>query len=59
VIVNRLDANHSDLAILDATNIAAGPVAVLHLPVRVRSTFHGTWVPAGTLASGRYTQSRA
>jgi carotenoid cleavage dioxygenase len=57
VIVNRLDANHSDLAILDALDVAAGPVATLRLPVRVRSTFHGTWVPAETLTTGRYRQS--
>ncbi|KPF76566.1 hypothetical protein IP68_04315 [Blastomonas sp. AAP25] len=44
VIVNRLDAGHSELAILDAQDITRGPVARLHLPVRVRSTFHGTWV---------------
>jgi carotenoid cleavage dioxygenase-like enzyme len=57
IIVNRLDANHSDLAILDALDVAAGPVATLRLPVRVRSTFHGTWVPAETLATGLYRQS--
>jgi len=54
VIVNRLDDNHSDIAILDARDITAGPVATLRLPVRIRSTFHGTWVPSETLSSGRY-----
>jgi len=55
VIVNRLDRNRSDLAILDAGNIEAGPVALLKLQVRVRSTFHGTWVPEETLKSGHYS----
>ena len=54
VIVNRFAANHSDLAILDARDIPAGPVALLSLPVRVRSTFHGMWVPESALATGRY-----
>lgn len=55
VLVNRFNENRSDLAILDARRIADGPLAVLKLPLRVRSTFHGMWVPAGALASGRYT----
>jgi carotenoid cleavage dioxygenase len=48
----------SDLVILDARNLAAGPIATLKLPVRLRSTFHGTWVPEGTLRSGRYNYQR-
>jgi carotenoid cleavage dioxygenase-like enzyme len=54
VIVNRLAENHSDLAILNASDIAAGPIALLTLPVRVRSTFHGMWVSENTLTTGRY-----
>lgn len=49
VIANRLDANYSELAILDATDISKGPVALLRMPVRVRSTFHGTWVEGDRL----------
>lgn len=52
VIVNRLDANHSELAILDATDVTKGPVALLRMPVRVRSTFHGTWVEGERLRNG-------
>jgi carotenoid cleavage dioxygenase-like enzyme len=55
VIVNRFAKNHSDLAILSARDIAAGPIALLTLPVRVRSTFHGMWVPESALIAGRYT----
>ncbi|MBB5984944.1 carotenoid oxygenase family protein [Sphingobium lignivorans] len=57
VLVSRVSKNRSDLAILDAQNLAAGPVALLKLPVRVRSTFHGTWVPEETLQSGQYRMS--
>ena len=55
VIVNRVAENRSDLAILNAAQLQDGPVALLKLPVRVRSTFHGMWVPEDALKSGRYT----
>jgi carotenoid cleavage dioxygenase-like enzyme len=54
VIVNRLNDNRSDLAILNARRIGDGPLAVLKLPVRVRSTLHGTWVPEQALKTGRW-----
>jgi carotenoid cleavage dioxygenase-like enzyme len=37
-------AGTSDLVVLDATDLAAGPVARVHLPARVPFGFHGTWV---------------
>jgi carotenoid cleavage dioxygenase len=35
----------SDLVVLDARNVAAAPVATVHLPQRVPFGFHGSWVP--------------
>lgn len=35
----------TDLLVLAAQDVAAGPVARVHLPVRVPLGFHGTWVP--------------
>jgi carotenoid cleavage dioxygenase len=35
----------SDLVILDATDLAAAPVATIHLPRRVPFGFHGNWLP--------------
>ena len=38
--------DRSDLVILDAENLAAPPVATVHLPRRVPAGFHGNWLPA-------------
>ncbi len=35
----------SDVVILPAQDLAAGPVATVHLPQRVPFGFHGNWVP--------------
>lgn len=35
----------SALAILDAQDVAKGPVARIHLPVKVPFGFHGLWIP--------------
>ncbi|UUX96406.1 carotenoid oxygenase family protein [Aquabacterium sp. J223] len=36
---------HTDLAVLDAMNVTAGPLALVRIPVRLRPGLHGTWVP--------------
>ena len=38
------DTNTSYLVILDASDMAADPVAEIHLPRRVPSGFHGSWI---------------
>jgi len=40
------DADLAELAILDARDVEADPVAVVHLPARVPNGFHGNWMPA-------------
>jgi carotenoid cleavage dioxygenase len=57
-LVNRLAENRSDLAILDAQNVEADPVAIVKLPHRVRMTFHGMWVSEEALHYGRYSAVR-
>jgi len=37
--------DRSDLVVLDARDVASGPVATVHLPTRVPYGFHATWVP--------------
>jgi len=47
VMALRLDrgADRTDLVVLDAQDITAAPVAVVHLPARVPAGFHGNWCP--------------
>ena len=46
VVVFRAAENRSDLAVLEATDIARGPVALVQLGHRVPAGFHGNWVGA-------------
>ena len=45
-LVYRAQENRSDLVVLDAKNVAAGPIATAKLPVRVPFGFHGNWLAA-------------
>jgi len=42
----RAAENVSELAVFNATDVAAGPVALVHLGHRVPDGFHGNWVGA-------------
>jgi carotenoid cleavage dioxygenase len=50
-MVGRRRENRTDLVILDAAHIDRGPVATIKMPCRLHEGFHGTWVPASTLAT--------
>jgi carotenoid cleavage dioxygenase-like enzyme len=39
-------AGSAELVVLPADDLAAGPVATVHLPVRIPIGFHGNWLPA-------------
>ncbi|WP_291692108.1 carotenoid oxygenase family protein [Bradyrhizobium sp.] len=45
-VVWRARDNVSDLAVFNATDVEAGPVALVHLGHRVPDGFHGNWVSA-------------
>ncbi|MEV5958845.1 carotenoid oxygenase family protein [Streptomyces sp. NPDC051987] len=45
-LVNRLDEVRSDLVILDAEHIDAGPIATARLPFRMKNALHGSWAAA-------------
>lgn len=49
-VVNRRAEHRSDLVILDAQHMDAGPVATIKLPVRLKYGIHGNWVPGSTFA---------
>jgi len=49
-IVNRHAEMRSDLVILDALDVEAGPVATVRVPFRIRNGLHGNWVSAAELA---------
>lgn len=42
--VNRLDLLRNDIVIVDALHVAAGPVATIHLPLKLRLGLHGNFV---------------
>ena len=45
-VVGRRAENRTDVVILDARDLAAGPVATIKLPCRIHEGFHGIWIPA-------------
>lgn len=45
-IENRLAEHASRLLLFNALNLAAGPIATIGLPFRIRQGLHGNWAPA-------------
>jgi len=48
-VVWRAAEDRSDLVVLDATDIGAGPLAIAHLPHRIPFGFHGNWRPGADM----------
>ena len=44
VLLNHLDVLRNDILIFDALEIAKGPVAIVHLPLKLRLGLHGNFV---------------
>lgn len=44
-LVQNPQRHATDLCVLEAANIEAGPVARVHLPLTVPNGFHGSWLP--------------
>ncbi|HEY1725449.1 MAG TPA: carotenoid oxygenase family protein [Steroidobacteraceae bacterium] len=42
-VCNRLEEQRSDLLIFDALSIDKGPIATIHIPIRLRFGLHGNW----------------
>lgn len=45
VLVNHLETSTTELVILESLDIARGPVARIALPMRLRMSLHGNWLP--------------
>lgn len=43
-LLNHLDVLRNDIVIFDAQNISQGPLAVIHLPVKLRLGLHGNFI---------------
>ena len=43
-LLNHLDVLRNDILIFDALNLAQGPLAAVHLPVKLRLGLHGNFV---------------
>lgn len=48
-VIGRRDENRSDIVIVDSLNMAAGPVATIQVPFRLRYAFHGCFATADEL----------
>ncbi|MFJ3977418.1 carotenoid oxygenase family protein [Streptomyces sp. NPDC090021] len=44
-VVGDLNADASQLLVLDASDLTVPPVATIHLPRRVPAMIHGSWIP--------------
>ena len=49
MVYNRAE-NRSEVVILDATTVSAGPIARVVMPRRVPFGFHGLWMPRSSIA---------
>jgi len=52
-LLNHLDELRNDVCIFDAKKIAQGPVAVIHLPFKLRLGLHGNFVEQGEIDAWR------
>ncbi len=52
-IQQHTDDGLSDLLLFDAQRVDEGPLATIHVPLRMRFGLHGNWVPAEALATAR------
>jgi len=43
-LLNHLDVLRNDILIFDALNVGKGPVAAVHLPLKLRLGLHGNFV---------------
>lgn len=52
-LLNHLSGDNTELVVLDSLKMAAGPVARIKIPFRLRMSLHGNWTPAEVLQARR------
>ncbi len=52
-LLNHLHGDDTELVVLDSLQMAAGPVARIKIPFRLRMSLHGNWTPAAALKNSR------
>ncbi|EAS33836.3 lignostilbene dioxygenase [Coccidioides immitis RS] len=57
-LLNHLDVLRNDVCIFDAQNISQGPVAVIHLPFKLRLGLHGNFVEQGEIEAWKQKRER-
>ncbi|WP_334184571.1 carotenoid oxygenase family protein [Novosphingobium sp.] len=50
-LLNHLETRTTELVILEALDLAKGPIARVKLPFRLRMSLHGNWLPEATQAA--------
>ncbi|KAK2750483.1 hypothetical protein FQN55_002083 [Onygenales sp. PD_40] len=53
-LLNHLDVLRNDICIFDAKKVAQGPVAVIHLPLKLRLGLHGNFVEESELRAWKH-----
>ena len=48
-VCNRLEEHCSDLLLFEALDIERGPIATIHIPIRLRFGLHGNWANANQI----------
>jgi carotenoid cleavage dioxygenase-like enzyme len=49
-VATRMREMRTDVFLLDAQRLAEGPIATIHLPLRLRPGYHGNWAPRSRIA---------
>ena len=49
LVADLHDTQLSDMLVFEAEHVDKGPIATVHLPLRLRNQVHGNWVPAEEL----------
>jgi len=55
-VCNRLEEGRSDLLLFDALDIQKGPIATIHIPIRLRFGLHGNFAPSAEIGLAREPQ---